>query len=110
MSGNHDTARDEVAQRYLPLHIALYSLRRPGGRASASIYSTQADGGQTFVEMIRSDEILALCTTYLEDRGAPVFADGKRHDDYLDDLEALLRAGTAPTTAQQEALRRVPPR
>lgn len=110
MSGERDPAREEVARRYLPQPLALYSLRRPGGRPSASIYATQADGGLTFVEGIENDEILALCTAYLEERGVPVFTDGRRHDRYLDELEVLLRAGAAPGEAQQEALRRVSPR
>jgi hypothetical protein len=109
LSGSSDTAREEVARRYLPQPLPLYSLRRPGGRPSASIYTTQADGALTFVEMFQRDEILALCTEYLEERGAPVFHDGSRHDAFLDELEALLRSGAAPPEAQQEALRRVPP-
>lgn len=109
MSGRQDNAREEVAKRYLPQPLPLYSLRRPGGRPSASIYATQADGGLTFVEGIENDEILALCAAYLEERGVPVFADGRRHDSYLDELEVLLRAGVTPADARAEALRRVSP-
>lgn len=99
-----DDEFEALRPRYLSRDIRLYSLRRPPGRETASIYSTRSDGADTFQELIENDAIYDACARYLEGQGVPVFMDAPSHNRFLDLLEAELQAGRPIDAARARAI------
>ena len=96
---------EEIVREFLPLDLALYSVRMPGDVTTSVILSTRLDPIRTYYEIIEIDDVAEACTTYLIRMGAPVFRDARARRDYTNALEGQLRQGLAPTEARDAALR-----
>ena len=83
-----------------------YSMWKPPGHTVGSAFmETDADGSMTWRVNIHNDALGEAVAAYLERHGAPVFSDARARKAYVAELERQLRAGLAPVTARDAALR-----